>query len=132
MRWFMPPPIRTASFSIIRIPGVVLRVSKTCVLVPSNALAYLRVVVAIPLMRCITFSINRSVCNKDWILPSTTNAISPFFTSAPSCIKTVIFSSGSKSWKIRLAISTPANTPSSLMISWLFPIAVSGMQHKVV
>ena len=34
-------------------------------------------------------------------------------------------------WKIRSAISTPANTPSSFTISWLFPISVAGMQHKV-
>ena len=47
MRWFTPPPIRTASFSRIRIPGVVLRVSNTWVRVPSNALTYLRVVVAV-------------------------------------------------------------------------------------
>ena len=132
MRWFTPPPMRTASFSIIRKPGVVLRVSRTRVFVPSSALTYLRVVVAMPLIRCMTFSIKRSVCKSDCTLPSTSKAMSPFFTSAPSWIKTVIFSSGSKVWKIRSAISTPARTPSSLIKRWLFPISVGGMQHKVV
>ena len=132
IRWLTPPPILTASFSTIRRPGVVLRVSNTRVFVPSRALTYLRVVVAIPLMRCMTLSIKRSVCNKDCTFPSTTKSISPFFTSAPSWMNVVIFSSGSNVWKIRSAISTPANTPSSFTISWLFPISVAGMQHKVV
>ena len=56
-----PPPIFTAIFSIIRIPGVVLRVSRTRVLVPSNFFTYLWVIVAMPLIRCMMFSIKRSV-----------------------------------------------------------------------
>ena len=61
IRWFTPPPIFTAIFSRMRIPGVVLRVSSTRVFVPSNTFAYLRVMVAMPLIRCITFNIRRSV-----------------------------------------------------------------------
>ena len=116
IRWLTPPPILTASFSTIRRPGVVLRVSNTRVFVPSRALTYLRVVVAIPLMRCMTLSIKRSVCNKDCTFPSTTKAISPFFTSAPSWMNVVIFRSGSNVWKIRWSPS-PISSANARRIS---------------
>ena len=47
-----PPPKRTASFSKMRMPGVVLRVSTSVVLLPSSRSAIWRVYVAMPLMRC--------------------------------------------------------------------------------
>ncbi len=37
VRWFQPPPHRTAYFSKVRQPGVVFRVSKTRALVPATA-----------------------------------------------------------------------------------------------
>ena len=48
MRWFAPPPQRTAYFSSARSPGVVLRVSRTTQPVPSSASAHRRVSVATP------------------------------------------------------------------------------------
>ena len=132
IRWFTPPPIFTAIFSRIRIPGVVLRVSSTRVFVPSNTFAYLRVIVAIPLIRCITFNIRRSVWSKDCTFPSTTIATSPGFTSVPSLINTSTFMVGSKRLKISLATSMPANTPASLISNFDFPIAVAGIHERVV
>ena len=51
----------TLYFSSTRRPGVVLRVSSTRVCNPESSFTYLRVVVATPLMRCITLSIKRSI-----------------------------------------------------------------------
>ena len=134
MRWFIPPPIFTASFSSIRIPGVVLRVSSTRVLVPASISAcwYLWVIVAMPLMRCIMLSIRRSVCNRLCTLPLTIIATSPFFTSAPSFISTSTSSVGSKRRNTSLATSMPASMPSSFTSRRLLPIASAGMQLSVV
>ncbi len=49
MRWFVPPPIRTANFSRERSPGVVLRESLITHLVPATAATHLLVAVEIPL-----------------------------------------------------------------------------------
>ena len=132
IRWLHPPPIFTAIFSRIRIPGVVLRVSSTRVLVPSSFFTYLLVMVAIPLMRCMIFSIKRSVCNNDWILPSTIMATSPGFTQVPSSMNTSTFMVGSKRWNTILAISIPAKIPSSLISNFDLPIASAGILDKVV
>ncbi len=132
MRWLQPPPIFTASFSSMRRPGVVLRVSSTRVCVPSRRFTYSAVRVATPLMRCIMFSIKRSVCSSDCTRPSTTKAMSPRFTRSPSCSSCVIFRSGSKAWNMRFATSTPASTPSSLMMSCCLPRASAGMHERVV
>ncbi len=60
MRWFIPPPQRTAYFSSWRSPGVVLRVSRTAHPVPATASAHALVAVAIP-DRCVRkFSMVRS------------------------------------------------------------------------
>ncbi len=48
IRWFGPPPQRTAYFSSWRSPGVVLRVSRTAHPVPASASAHARVAVAMP------------------------------------------------------------------------------------
>ena len=132
MRWLQPPPIFTACFSSIRMPGVVLRVSSTRVPVPFSRCTYLSVIVAMPLMRCMMFSIRRSVCNSERTLPVTIMAMSPFFTRLPSPMSTSTCISGSKRRNTSLAISTPARIPSSLMSRCDLPIASSGIQHKVV
>src|SRR3712207_6114508 len=88
--------------------------------------------VAIPLIRCITFSIRRSVWSNDCTLPSTIIATSPGFTSAPSLINTSTFIVGSKRLKISFATSIPASTPASFINSFDFPISVSGMHESVV
>ena len=132
IRWFTPPPIFTAIFSRIRMPGVVLRVSSTRVFVPFRRSTYLWVMVAIPLMRCMMFSIRRSVCSKDCTLPSTTIGTSPGFTCVPSCMNTVTFMSGSKRWNTSLATSMPARIPSSLISSFDFPMASAGIHDNVV
>ena len=132
MRWLHPPPIFTACFSSIRMPGVVLRVSSTRVWVPFNRSTYLSVIVAIPLMRCMMLSMSRSVCSSERTRPLTIMAMSPFFTRVPSCMSTSTCISGSKRRNTSLAISTPARIPSSLMSRCDFPIASSGMQQRVV
>ena len=132
MRWLQPPPIFTACFSSMRIPGVVLRVSSTRVFVPFRRSTYLSVMVAIPLMRCMMFNIRRSVCNSERTRPVTIMAMSPFFTREPSPINTSTCMSGSKRRNTSLAISTPAKMPSSLMSRCDLPIASSGIQHNVV
>ena len=48
MRWFTPPPARTASFFKVLKPGVVLRVSVMLTPVPATACTRSRVAVAIP------------------------------------------------------------------------------------
>ena len=132
IRWLQPPPILTACFSSIRIPGVVLRVSNTRVLVPLRRCTYLSVMVAMPLMRCMMLSMRRSVWSSERTRPVTTIAMSPFLTRVPSCISTSTCISGSKRRNTSLATSTPARIPSSLMSRCDLPIASAGMQHKVV
>ena len=131
IRWFIPPPIFTACFSSMRIPGVVLRVSSTWVFVPFSFSTYLFVIVAIPLIRCIMFSIRRSVCSRERTLPVTTIAMSPFFTCAPSCMSTSTFIVSSNLANTFFATSTPARMPSSFIRRCDLPMASSGMQHKV-
>ena len=130
--WFIPPPIFTACFSSIRIPGVVLRVSSTCVFVPFSFSTYLCVIVAMPLILCMMLSMSRSVCSSERTFPVTTIAMSPFFTSAPSPINTSTFMVLSNLSNTFFATSTPASMPSSLMRRCDLPIASSGMQHSVV
>lgn len=60
MRWFIPPPQRTAYFSSSRSPGVVLRVSRTAAPVPATASAHARAEVAIPDRWVRKFSMVRS------------------------------------------------------------------------
>ena len=61
-RWFLPPPARTAAFSSMRQPGVVLRVSRRRVRPPpaASASAQRRVAVATPERRCRKLSAVRS------------------------------------------------------------------------
>ena len=132
MRWFIPPPILTASFSSIRIPGVVLRVSSTFAFKPFSSAAYLAVIVAMPLIRCIMLSISLSVCNNERTFPSTSKTMSPGFTCAPSLMNTVTFNAGSNFLNTFKAISTPASTPSSFINRCCLPISSSGMQQSVV
>ena len=132
MRWLHPPPIFTACFSSIRIPGVVLRVSSTRVWVPSRRSTYLEVIVAIPLILCMILSMSRSVWSSERTLPVTIIATSPFFTFVPSPISTSTCIVGSKRWNTSFAISTPARIPSSLISSFDLPIASSGIQQRVV
>ena len=130
--WLQPPPISTASFSSIRSPGVVLRVSSIRVRVPSSSFTYSRVRVAIPLIRCIMLSIRRSVCSNDRTLPTTSKAMSLGFTSSPSCIYCVMRSSLSNISNTFLATSMPAIMPVSLTISLERPMASAGIQQSVV
>ena len=83
-------------------------------------------------MRCMMFSMRRSVCNSERTLPVTIMAMSPFFTREPSPMSTSTCMVGSKRRNTSLAISTPARMPSSLMSRCDLPIASSGIQHNVV
>ena len=132
MRWLLPPPSTTASFSSRRMPGVVLRVSITLVCKPCSRSAYKRVVVAMPLIRCIMLSISRSVCKRERTLPAVSKTISPGFTFWPSCINTVVCNCGSKSLNTSRATRTPATIPASLISNMDLPRAEAGMQLKLV
>jgi hypothetical protein len=84
IRLFVPPPARTAYFSRIRRPGVVLRVSSTRAFVPASASAQARVCVATPDMRQSRFSAVRSAVNRARVGPATVARTAPRATAAPS------------------------------------------------
>src|SRR5829696_2963450 len=66
MRWFIPPPIRTAYFCNIRKPGTVLRVSRIRVPVPANASTQVLVAVATPDIKVSRFNATRSARSRAW------------------------------------------------------------------
>ena len=71
MRWFVPPPHRTAYFSSSRQPGVVLRVSRIFAGEPAAASTNFRVSVATPLSRWRKFRAVRSAARIDRSGPAT-------------------------------------------------------------
>ena len=114
MRWFTPPPTRTAYFWSIRRPGTVLRESRTRAPVPASASAQARVAVATPDIRVTRFSATRSARSIARALPSTSSSTWPRRTDVPSAAATSI-ENGPASAQTRprayAATSMPASTP---------------------
>src|SRR6202140_1903348 len=114
MRWFWAPPIRVAYFSSPRIPGVVFRVSRTFVLVPSTGLTNRAVIVAMPLRCCRKFRLTRSALRMPRAGPYSRATIWSSWTFSPSL---VLASNWMRSWtisKTRWVTLRPAIPPSSL------------------
>ena len=131
-RWFVPPPMRTAHFSMARSVGVVLRVSSTRQPVPSTASTKRRVRVDTPLMRCMKLSSVRSTVTMLRAAPVSVKATSPLFTEAPSWMSTRNFRVGSKWAQMASASSTPASTPSCFTNNRAAPRASAGMVASAV
>ena len=82
--WLKAPPALTASFSIIRIPGVVFLVSVRRTSNFPMASTKVRVNVAIPERCLIKFKATRSALSMFMISPLTLSTVSPFDTESPS------------------------------------------------
>ena len=108
MRWFCPPPMRTAYFSRKRKPGMVLRVSRRTASVSPIASTYSRTMVAMP-ERCWTvFKALRSAVSMARALPSSRIRSVPGATRSPSSTSRSIVMSGSRWRKKASAIGRPA------------------------
>src|ERR1700733_801440 len=103
--------MRTAYFSIVRRPGVVLRVQTIFALVSRTTATTDAVAVAIPLMRHRKFNANRSAVKIPRAGPAMVAITSPGATAAPSLRSRRISMAGSISWKASRARSRPATTP---------------------
>src|SRR6185436_5134963 len=84
VRWFCPPPSRTASLSVVRRPGAVLRVSRMTAFVDETASTNMRVNVAIPDIRPRKFSATRSPVRSARAGPSTSASTVRRVTLEPS------------------------------------------------
>ncbi len=114
MRWFCPPPIRTAYFSSIRYPGNVLRVSRMLTSVDWTRLTKARVIVATPERCCKKFSAIRSAASIDRAGPSTSATTVPGEIGSPSCTSARNCNAGSTWVKTASTTGSPAMTPSAL------------------
>ena len=116
IRLLVPPPARTAYFSRIRRPGVVLRVSSTMAPVPASASAQARVWVATPDSRQSRFSAVRSAVSSARVGPVTVASTSPRATRSPSWTSAVDERSAvpppARS-NTAAATASPATTPSA-------------------
>ncbi len=110
MRWFVPPPQRTAYFSKTRSPGVVLRVSRISVPRFFVASTNLRVKVAVAHMRCMKLSAVRSAARMDRALPRNTSIGSFGFTTDPSGLRIFTRIFGSTARRTAFATVAPATT----------------------
>src|SRR5580700_4102860 len=117
LRWFLPPPTRTAYFSRARSPGVVFRVSRISALVPSTARTNRRVSVATPLSCCKRFKATRSPVNSARADALTRAGTLPAVSSSPSweMISTVVVMSRRR--KTSANNSIPARTSGDLAIT---------------
>ncbi|CAM5688200.1 hypothetical protein STENM223S_07656 [Streptomyces tendae] len=132
MRRSTPPPQRTANFSRLRSPGVVLRVSRTFVLVPSSASAHARVAVAMPESRHSRFRALRSAV-RSRVRVVTDSSTWPAVTRSPS--STCRSTSNSSVHTIdRTASATrrPATVPASRAVKSAVATASSGIVATVV
>src|ERR1700722_9463724 len=130
LRWFLPPPTRTAYFSRARRPGVVLRVSRIAAPVPSTARTKRRVSVATPLSRCKRFNATRSPVKRARAEAVTRAGISFGLSSSPSGKTISTDAVNSKRWKTSANRSTPASTIGDLAMTsprprWIGEIVVS-------
>ena len=114
VRWFCPPPSRTASLSVILRPGAVLRVSRMIACVVETASTNLRVKVAIPDMRPRKFRAVRSPVRSARAGPSTSARTVRLVTFDPS---STFARNSTLSFKASItcfATISPATTPSCL------------------
>ena len=133
VRWFVPPPQRTAYFSSARRPGVVLRVSRMRVGVPSVSSAKRRVSEAIPHRRPTRLSATRSPVSTARAGPSTTaSTAGTSETAAPSSSLCSSATVGSSAWKTAAATGTPQTTPGSSRSSSAWQRASAGTSASVV
>ena len=119
IRWFWPPPQRTAYFSAARSPGRVLRVSRTAAPVPATSFTMAAVIVAIPerwvrMLRSVRSAASR-VSAGPFNVPSTvlasTRAPSGTSTSAVAApVPRRLLTSSSTSW----AVTSPDTAPGCL------------------
>src|SRR5581483_5624316 len=114
MRWLVAPPMRVAYFSSTRSPGVVLRVSRISVLVPSTALTYFAVNEAMPLRCCRKLRATRSALSMARAGPKSRATIWSSWTFSPSLVLASNWMRSSTSLKTRSATGSPATTPSCL------------------
>ena len=84
IRWFSPPPRRTAYFSSARRPGVVLRVSRTAAPEPATASTHRAVAVATPERWQSRLSAVRSAVSSERVGPVTVASTAPRRTRSPS------------------------------------------------
>src|SRR5512139_2151411 len=132
MRWFPPPPTRTAYFSRARNPGVVLRVSTMVAPVPATSRTKAAVSVATPLRRCNRLSATRSPCNRLAASPFSQASTSLRRTVWPSALNFSNDTPASSSSKTRQATSMPARTKSSLATSSARPTVPGATVAAVV
>src|SRR5438477_6318051 len=132
LRWFVPPPARTADFSSSRIPGVVLRVSSRRVRVPCSVCAYRRVSVATPHNRCSRFSAVRSPLRIARSKPRTRRTPAPASAAAPSPRSASRSHRGSSARKTRAAAETPETTSDSFATKSAVPRASAPTQASAV
>ncbi len=111
MRWFWPPPARTAYFSRARRPGVVLRVSRTRTPVPSTASTQRRVSVATPDRWQSRLSALRSAVSRARTGPRATRTASPTAARRPSDVGSSARPPTTSSTAIATGI--PATTPAA-------------------
>src|SRR5439155_1135526 len=95
-RWFVPPPVRTAYLARARIPGSVLRVSRTTSGVPCTRFTYPRVSVAMPQRCWRRFRATRSPASSAWACPSSVASTCPGAARTPSAASTDTLTSPSR------------------------------------
>ncbi|CAM5376258.1 hypothetical protein STENM327S_05074 [Streptomyces tendae] len=133
MRWLTPPPQRTANFSRLRSPGVVLRVSRTLAFVPSRASAHARVADAMPDMRHRRFSALRSAVRMSRVRVVTERSFWPSSTRSPSSTwRSTSNSSVQTIDSTASATRRPATTPASRAVKSAVATASSGIVATVV
>ncbi len=132
IRWFSPPPQRTAYFSSNRQPGSVFRVSRIDAFVPATAATYRAVRVATPLRCWRKFRAVRSKASSVRIRPATSAITSPGTTDVPSSTSGFQPLSSSISNASRPATGRPATTPGLRATIRPEPRAWAGMRMSAV
>ena len=116
MRWFTPPPVRTAYFCASRKPGMVLRVSTmTARLLGTLAMASTNtaVLLATALISCKKFNAVRSAVSKACALPSISSTTWSTSLRCPSWTCQTTLASGSSASTAALAQACPHITTES-------------------
>ena len=132
MRWFDPPPIRTAYFSRWRRPGMVLRVSSRVQAGLSIAATYSATMVAMP-ERCWTvFKALRSAVSMARALPVRRMRSVPGAIAVPSSTRIAISISGSSARKKAAATGRPATRIASRLSMTPEKRASSGITLSLV
>jgi hypothetical protein len=132
IRWFTPPPQRTAYFSSARSPGTVLRVSRTNTPVPSMASTHARVAVAMPDRWVRKLSSVRSAVRISASGPSTRATTSPAATRPPSRACGVNVAGGQAASSTAAATGRPAKVPGWRATTSATEVVPGGMTAAVV